>query len=85
MRFLPVIDLWNPGIHEAVFNGQLKLQCGQWVRCGSNQLSRFVRFTGGSIWAAHPEGERGTSRSFPRLCAAAGKGATKRCSARDQQ
>jgi hypothetical protein len=54
MRFQKAIDLWSPD-GERVLSGQLKLQCGQWVRCGSDRLSRFVKSTGRSIWVAHPQ------------------------------
>lgn len=42
MRYLPVINLWDPAIHAAIDAGALRLQKGQWVRCGdSKYLSRF--------------------------------------------
>ena len=71
MKYLPTIDLWNPAISSAIYNGQLKLQRGQWVTCGGAKPSRFVCMKGKSIWAAHPEGEAGTVNSFKRLCAIA--------------
>lgn len=58
--YLPTLDLWNTATHNAVVSGQIKLQVGQWVRCGSPHLSRFVKVTeGGSIWAVHPRGAAG--------------------------
>lgn len=70
MRFLPVVDLWNPAINEAVSRGQMKLQKGQWVRCGSDKLSRWVGLShGGSLWAVHPDGNGGVSRArFSEAC-----------------
>ena len=57
MRYLETINLWAPGITEALRSGQLKLQRGQWVRCGSVHPSRFFGVSkGGSIWAAHWDG-----------------------------
>jgi hypothetical protein len=58
MKYLPTIDLWNPAFQSAVRNGQLKLQVGQWVKCGSDKKSRFVCITpsGKSIWASHWQG-----------------------------
>lgn len=56
MRYLPTIDLWNPALAAAVRTGQLKLQPGQWVRCGSPKPSRFVKASRTSVWAVHPEG-----------------------------
>ena len=55
MKYLPTLDLWNSAIHQAVISGQIKLQCGQWVKCGGGKPSRFVRSTGRSLWVAHPQ------------------------------
>lgn len=59
MKFLPTIDLWAPGMITALHNGQLKLQKGQWVKCGPGPCSRFIRATKRTIYAIHPEGKRG--------------------------
>ena len=60
MMYLPTVDLWNTATGNAVRSGQIKLQVGQWVRCGSVHLSRFVKVTdSGSIWAVHPRGAAG--------------------------
>lgn len=45
MRYLPTVDLWDATISAAIHSGQLKLQSGQWVRCGSDNLSRFAYVT----------------------------------------
>ena len=38
----------------AILNGQLKLQCGQWVRCGQDtQKSIYMGTNGRSIDAVH--------------------------------
>jgi hypothetical protein len=73
MKYLPTLDVWNPAIHSAIISGQIKLQPGQWIRCGSDQLSRFVAVRkSGLIWAAHPDGKKGVSnRSFKNLLNAA--------------
>lgn len=58
MKFLPALNLWDHATQQAVISGQIKLQTGQWVRCGSDRLSRFVMVTDyGSLWVVHPEGE----------------------------
>jgi hypothetical protein len=64
MRYLPTIDLNNQSTHAALLNGQLKLQCGQWVKCGAGHSSRFVKLTyrGGSIYAVHPNGPIGKGK-----------------------
>ena len=57
MKYIKTPDLWDPETRADFDSGKLKLQVGQWVRCGSPHLSRFVKVTeGGSIWAVHPEG-----------------------------
>ena len=71
MKYLPTINLWDPAISAALRTGNLKLQKGQWCRCGENsKISRYVcnRANGKSIWVAHNEGKTGTSKSFKRLC-----------------
>lgn len=41
MKYLPTIDLWTPGIQEALSNGQKRLQVGQRVTAGP-AVGRFV-------------------------------------------
>lgn len=59
MKYLPAIDLWDNATQQAVLSGQIKLQSGQWVRCGSDKLSRFVCIWGGGLWVVHPENNNG--------------------------
>ena len=56
MRYLPIVDVWDKAIGEAFRLGQLKLQKGQWIKCGANaKPSRFIKLgASGSIWAVHP-------------------------------
>jgi hypothetical protein len=74
MRYTTAIDLWDYHVAEAVYSGKLKLQPGQWVRCGSDNLSRFVRLTsGGSIHAAHWNGSgKARNERFQTLLAVKG-------------
>jgi hypothetical protein len=45
MIFVKTIDLWCKSTVRAIQSGQLKLQCGQWVRCGNDkQLSRYISY-----------------------------------------
>ena len=53
MKCLPTVNLWDATIMAALRSGQLKLQSGQWVRCGSDKLSRFAYATGSYIRAYH--------------------------------
>ena len=43
MRYLPVLDVWNPVIYAAIDSGALRLQRGQWIKCGpdATYLSRY--------------------------------------------
>lgn len=77
MKYLPTIDLWNPAYISAVRSGQIKLQPGQWVKCGSEKKSRFVCKTpnSGTIWAAHWQGNgKATKERFYTLLNAAKEG-----------
>lgn len=60
MKFLPAINVWAEGVLTALQNGQLRLQPGQWIKCGENaQPSRFCGVTPtGTVVATHPEGGR---------------------------
>mgnify|MGYP003655569418 FL=1 len=53
MRYLPVIDLWDAAIYAAIDTGALRLQRGQWVKCGkdASHLSRYYgcRRSGGHV------------------------------------
>ena len=56
MQFLPTVTLDAP-TQEAILAGNLKLQTGQWVSVNpGDKPSRFIRVSGNSIWAIHPEG-----------------------------
>lgn len=68
-KFLPTVDLWDPAINAAVRTGQMKLQRGQWVKCGSNRPSRFAGATDRTIVAAHPNGTAVSREHFRSLCA----------------
>ncbi len=74
MRYTRTIDLWDSATSQAIHSGQLKLQPGQWIRCGSDNLSRFVRITsGGSIHAAHWNGSgKARNKRFQTLLAVKG-------------
>jgi hypothetical protein len=73
MKYLPTIDLWNPALNNAVRTGQLKLQTGQWVKCGNDKKSRFICVKkGGTIWASHWQGDsKSTTKRFKTLLEAA--------------
>ena len=55
MKYVPTVNLWDPAFSILIREGRLKLQVGQWVRCGSEKRSRIVCITDhGTIWAIHP-------------------------------
>lgn len=68
MRYTKAVDLWDHNTAYMVRTGQLKLQAGQWVKCGQEQPSRFVKIQdSGVIVAAHPQ-DGNTSKRFKSLC-----------------
>ena len=71
MKYLPTINVWENGITTAIRNGQLRLQKGQWIKCGKGPSSRFVKLTRlqGSIFVVHPNGDAGVSaKRFSTAC-----------------
>ena len=64
MRFRKTVDLWDSKNITRILDGSLRLQTGQWVRCGSDKLSRFVRLLPcGTIHAAHWNGSGAARQS----------------------
>lgn len=55
-RYIPAVDVHDPAVSDALYSGAIRLQCGQWIKTGSKNLSRFVKLTPGGIWAAHWNG-----------------------------
>lgn len=53
-KFVKTIDLWANGNEQAIRDGSLKIQRGQWVTCGPEGIkSRFVSVDGYSVNVAH--------------------------------
>jgi hypothetical protein len=51
-RFIKAIDVWQYG--EAIRAGQIKLQCGQWIKLGPDgRLSRYHHNNTSNITAFH--------------------------------
>ena len=68
MRYTKTVDLWDHNTAHMVRTGQLKLQAGQWVKCGQEKPSRFVKIEdSGGIVAAHPQ-DGSTHKRFETLC-----------------
>jgi hypothetical protein len=54
MKFAPILDLWDNGVQDALYSGALRLQRGQWIKCGKDSRpSRFVRANKNQIWLVH--------------------------------
>ena len=58
MKYSKVLDLWQEGVQEDIESGQVKLQRGQWLRCGpAGKPCRFVGLScSKSIWVTHWQG-----------------------------
>ena len=68
MRYMDTVDLWDSNTAQMVRTGQIKLQAGQWVKCGQEQPSRFVKIEdSGVIIAAHPQ-DGNAQKRFDTLC-----------------
>jgi hypothetical protein len=52
-KYLPAVDLMAPGLMTALYDGNLRLQPGQWIDCGGRNLSRFIGATKHVIYALH--------------------------------
>ncbi len=58
MKYIPTVDLWADGVQEALRDGSLRLQTGQWVQCGplgpKDYRSRWDHVTpGGRVLVVH--------------------------------
>jgi hypothetical protein len=59
MKYITTPDLWDPATQDALRQGNLRLQSGQWVYCGDKEHpSIFVGINkkSGTIYAAHWNG-----------------------------
>jgi hypothetical protein len=72
MKFLKTIDLYASGIQTALYEGQLKLQKGQWCVCGDNDKPcRFIEASKHSINVVHWQGSPEATTALFRLRVAA--------------
>jgi hypothetical protein len=74
MKFIPAINIHEPGIEAQLYSGEMKLQPGQWIHCGDGtRASRFAGATRHVIYASHPGADKApTLDHFQRMrkCAA---------------
>ncbi len=58
MKYITTLDVWDNSIKKAIETGQIRLQRGQWLRCGTKgKRCRYVGLTSGkSIWVTHWQG-----------------------------
>jgi hypothetical protein len=74
MKYIATLNLWDSQIKQAIERGQIKLQRGQWLRCGTEgKRCRFVgvlnneSVVSGSkkIWVTHWQGTaKATAEKF---------------------
>ena len=58
MKYITTLNVWDNSIKKAIETGQIKLQRGLWLRCGTEgKRCRYVGLTSGkSIWVTHWQG-----------------------------
>ena len=58
MRYTKTLNLWAEGVQDGIANGTIKLQRGQWLRCGTNNRPcRLVEvMESGSLHLIHWQG-----------------------------
>jgi len=73
MRYLPTLDVWEPAISAAIDSGALRLQRGQWVKCGDSPYrSRIheIKRRGGHVVHIRAFHGPDASRKFLEYCKA---------------
>jgi len=57
MKYLKTLNVWDYSIQDAIRSGQIKLQVGQWLRCGtSGKRCRYISHTKHSLNVVHWQG-----------------------------
>ena len=67
MKYLKTLDIWDHSTVDAIINGQIKIQVGQWLTCGKSiKKSRFVRIGAGkTLHVIHFQGtSKDTAKKF---------------------
>ena len=67
MKYTKPLNLWAEGVQEGIANGTIKLQRGQWLRCGTNNRPcRLVEImASGTLHLIHWQGSAAqTSHCF---------------------
>lgn len=69
MRYIKTLNIWDSGIQEAIQSGQIKLQRGAWLRCGSQgKRCRYVSHTKNTIHVVHWQGTSTATRERFEMC-----------------
>jgi hypothetical protein len=64
MKFQKAINIWAGDIIDQLHSGAMRLQPGQWIKCGADaKPSRYCGATPRTIIAAHPQGKAGVQIS----------------------
>lgn len=67
MAFIKTPNLYDPATHNAIESGQLRLQPGQWIRCGADNdhaaMWVGINRESGTMYAAHWQGSAARTRA----------------------
>lgn len=64
-KFIKTPNLWDLETAQAIESGELVLQVGQWVKCGSDGVvSRFVSFRNGVYNVIHQNNRQNFMKRF---------------------
>ena len=64
-KFIKTPNLWDLKTAQAIEKGELVLQVGQWVKCGSDGVaSRFVGFKNGVYDVVHQNNRKNFMKRF---------------------
>ena len=58
MKYRKPLNLWATGVQEQILSGAIKIQTGQWLKCGNapDKLCRYVSHNGRTINVTHWQG-----------------------------
>ena len=72
MQYQKTINLWAGDNEQRLRDGRLRLQCGQWVKCGNDPIkSRYIGIFGLSVWVAHGVDHKAVVKRFKLMVASA--------------
>jgi len=68
-QFHKTLDLWNQNIVDAILDGAIRVNRGQWVQCGEGIKSRLIdiNFSSGTFHCVHGGSYKEVNRQFKRV------------------